>query len=195
MNKHLLGAATAAIIFTAGAAFAQSPPAPAPSGQPMPRAHFTKTQTRADVQAHVARMFTRLDANHDRFITKDEIAAAEAQFAGKRRGQEGPGQPSDRSRAFNRIDANHDGMISRDEFAAAPRPDRGGMHMAGMHRGFAGHMFEVADGNKDGKVSLAEAQQAALQHFDKADLNHDGKLTPQERQQARQLLRAERRPS
>ena len=62
------------------------------------------------------------------------------------------------------------------------------MHgMGGM--GFGGHLFEMADANKDGRVSLAEAQAAALEHFDRADLNHDGKLTPEERQQARQLMR------
>jgi Ca2+-binding EF-hand superfamily protein len=47
-------------------------------------------------------------------------------------------------------------------------------------------MFAAADLNKDGKVSLAEMQQTALQHFDRADANHDGKLTPDERKQARQ---------
>ena len=49
-----------------------------------------------------------------------------------------------------------------------------------------------ADFNKDGRVTLAEAQQAALQRFDRIDLNRDGKLTPEERQQARQQLRAQR---
>jgi hypothetical protein len=70
-----------------------------------------------------------------------------------------------------------------------------GMRMAGMHRGFGAHMFTMADLNKDGRVSLAEAQQLALQHFDRADLNHDGTLTREERRQARQQLRAQRHPS
>jgi hypothetical protein len=43
-------------------------------------------------------------------------------------------------------------------------------------------------------VSLAEAQQLALAHFDKADLNHDGKVTPEERQQMHQM-RPLHRPS
>jgi hypothetical protein len=50
-------------------------------------------------------------------------------------------------------------------------------------------MFDTADSNKDGRVSQAEAQQLALQHFDQADLNHDGTLTPDERKQARSLMR------
>jgi hypothetical protein len=64
------------------------------------------------------------------------------------------------------------------------------MEKASEHKGFAGNMFVAADANKDSKVSLAEAQTVALQHFDRADLNHDGKLTPQERQQARQQVKA-----
>jgi hypothetical protein len=56
-------------------------------------------------------------------------------------------------------------------------------------------MFETMDTNKDGRVSQAEAQAVALQHFDRADLNHDGQLTPQERQQSRQLLRGQRKLS
>lgn len=190
MNKYMISGAAAAAIFMASVAFAQTPPA-APA--PAPQGHLMKTETRADVQAHVARMFARFDANRDGFIAKDEVASAEAQFAGKMQ-QRGGDRGPDRSQIFNRIDANHDGMISRDEFTAAPRPEHGGKHMAGMQRGFAGRMFEMADANKDGKVSLAEAQQAALQHFDRADLNRDGKLSPQERQQAHQL-RGQRRPS
>jgi hypothetical protein len=67
------------------------------------------------------------------------------------------------------------------------------MHGAGM--GFGGRLFDMADTNHDGRVSLAEAQAAALTQFDRADLNHDGKLTPEERQQAHQLMRSKRRPS
>jgi hypothetical protein len=69
------------------------------------------------------------------------------------------------------------------------------MEKASAHRGYAGNMFELADTNKDGKVSLAEAQSIALQHFDRADLNHDGKLTPDERKQARAQLKAQHKPS
>jgi hypothetical protein len=60
-------------------------------------------------------------------------------------------------------------------------------------RGFGGHMFERADANHDGRVSLAEAQALALAHFDRADLNHDGRITPDERGQAHQMMH-DRRP-
>ncbi|MFL6765943.1 MAG: EF-hand domain-containing protein [Sphingomicrobium sp.] len=128
----------------------------------------------------------------------------------------------DRGAIFDRLDTNHDGSISRQEFiagqpqireqrmiimrngpeGAAAMPgeapmERMRMHMrgAGMGRGFGGHLFDMADANHDGRLTLQEAEAAALAHFDKADLNHDGKITPEERQQAHQLMHGERRPS
>jgi EF hand len=67
------------------------------------------------------------------------------------------------------------------------------MHGAGMG-GMGGHMFDKADANHDGRVSLAEAQALALAHFDRADVNHDGRVTREERKQVRQI-RSERRTS
>ena len=198
MKLFLIG--TAAVIAVAGAAIAQTAPVP-PTPPTPPHAmqmRFAKPETRAEMQAHVAKMFARLDANHDGFVTREEARAMHAQMAAKmqqRMAQRAQNGGADRSKAFDRIDANHDGMISRDEFAAAPRGHgMMMMRMAGMHRGLGGQMFDMADLNKDGRVSLAEAQQAALQHFDRADLNHDGVLTPEERQQAHQLMHS-RQPS
>jgi Ca2+-binding EF-hand superfamily protein len=193
MKLFLIGAAAAAAV--ASAAVAQV--APAPPAQPHTmKVRFAKPETRAEMQAHVAKMFARLDANRDGFVTREEAQAVHAQMAAKmqqRMAQRAQNRGADRSKAFDRIDANHDGMISRDEFASAPRPHgMMMMRMAAMHRGLGGQMFDMADLNKDGRVSLAEAQQAALQHFDRADLNHDGILTPEERQQAHQLMRSKR---
>jgi Ca2+-binding EF-hand superfamily protein len=115
-----------------------------------------------------------------------------------------------REHSFERIDTNNDGSISHAEFDAAhakrdAMADRNGdgrrdhRRMAGAMRkmhagmgGFGGHMFEMADANKDGRVSLQEAQSAALQHFDTADLNHDGRITREERLQRRQQVRSQR---
>src|SRR5439155_2023382 len=200
------------------------PPAKAP-GAPV-----AKTETRADVQARVAKLFGRFDANGDGFIGKDELNAVEAQREQK---AEQRAQRFDPSKIFDRIDANHDGKITAAE-AEAARSQRaqakGGQPAKAQATGFTGlfaradtnkdkvltraefdamgqqlktrmehasaargsmavRMFDTADSNKDGRVSLAEMQQQALAHFDRADLNHDGKLTPQERQQARQLLK------
>ena len=48
-----------------------------------------------------------------------------------------------------------------------------------------GMMFRHADADHDGKVSLAEAQTAALARFDKIDTNHDGVLSDAERDAGR----------
>jgi len=109
---------------------------------------------------------------------------------------------------FDKLDTNKDGSISRQEFMSA-KPDvreqhvfvmRNGegpveinsdpghpgmrvMRLHAMDMGMHGRMFESADANHDGKVSLQEMTNAALQHFDSADANHDGKLSPDERMQ------------
>jgi hypothetical protein len=57
------------------------------------------------------------------------------------------------------------------------------------------HLFEMADTNHDGRVSLAEAQAAALAHFDKADINHDGTISPDEHEQMKKVMRLEHRSS
>lgn len=200
MKTLLIGSAAAALALAAGAAFAQTAPVPPQA----PRMHSAAPQTRADVQAHVTKLFARLDANRDGFVTQTEADAAHAQLKakiGQRMGERG-------AKGFDRLDANKDGQVSRQEWdsgrqmrqqrVAAGGTAPGGMHrMGGMHHagmGFGGRMFAMADVNKDGRVSLGEAQQTALQHFDRADLNRDGTLTPQERQQARQLMRSQRNP-
>lgn len=200
MKTFIVGVASAAIL-GAGAAFAQT--APVPPAPPAGPTHIAKTQTRADVQAHVARMFERVDTNKDGVITKQEADAAQAQFVSRAKqhmGERG-------SKAFERLDTNKDGQVSRQEFDARSmaREQRQALRKPGeplggnvyMHRmggmGFAGRMFEMADVNKDGRVSLPEAQQAALQHFDRADINHDGTLTPEERRQSREQMRTQRR--
>ena len=191
MKFIILASAAAAAAFVVAPAAAQvAQPAPA---QP----HAAKVQTRANVQADVGRMFARLDTNHDGFVTTAELDASKGQRAGRvreRLQQRG-------GKAFERIDANKDGQISRQEFDARrqAREQRVAAGQSRMrHAGMAGlgkRIFTMADVDRDGRVSLAEAQQTALAHFDRADLNHDGQLSPQERQQSRQQMRAQRRPS
>jgi Ca2+-binding EF-hand superfamily protein len=132
--------------------------------------------------------------------------------------RQGAARKQDRSALFDKLDTNHDGVISRQEFMAArPIQERrvmvmreaephsgqamgeGHMHemhmrQMGMHGGFAAHLFAMADTNHDGRVSLEEAEAAAIAHFDRMDLNHDGKITPDERRQAHQRMRADHRP-
>lgn len=127
-------------------------------------------------------VFDRLDANHDGNISRQEFMASKPQIRTERFVLKREGGP---------------------EAAAVPGMPamamrmHGGMGMgkrAGMGMGMGGHLFEMADANHDGRVSLAEAQAAVLAHFDKADVNRDGKISPEERQQIHAMMR-ERRPS
>lgn len=153
-----------------------------PAAQPM---------TRAAVQARVQTRFARADANRDGFVTQEEVRARAEAARGELR-----------AKAFDRLDANHDGNISRSEFetrpaarAEGPRQGMRGKRLArrggaGMGGGLAGRAFAMMDGDRDGRVSLAEANAAALQRFDRVDANRDGTITPDERQAARAALRA-----
>lgn len=234
MRSMLSGGAAAAAIFIGGAALAAQP---APATQTVKAARhnrFMQPATRAEVQARTAAMFARLDANHDGFVTKDELNATEARREEK---AEARAQRFDPSKLFDRMDRNHDGKITADEVAArrtrhaqalssgSAQPRSAGFHglfaRADTNRdnvltrpefdamgqqlkarmehasvargGTAVRMFDQSDVNKDGRVSLAEMQQAALARFDHMDLNHDGTITPDERQQARQLFRGARK--
>lgn len=64
------------------------------------------TASRPQGRGDPERQFARMDANHDRYLTPDEINALLAA-------------------RFARLDANHDGVLSRDELAAA-RPGQAG---------------------------------------------------------------------
>jgi Ca2+-binding EF-hand superfamily protein len=181
-----------------------------------------RVMTRDEVVQHVREIFARFDTNKDGYVTREEMQAFHDKFANmgadmhRHQGDRGV-MMGDRGAMFDRLDTNHDGVISRQEFmtsqanvrreqrviimrdgAAEGGADMKGMHMRGMGMhgmGMGAHLFEMADANHDGRVSLQEAQNAALAHFDRADLNHDGKLTPDERRQAHKLMRSERRPS
>lgn len=210
MRKMLIAALAGAAAIPA-VAQTQAPAVPAPQAQAAPHARHLErgnaVRTRAEAAAHVQKMFARLDANRDGFVTKDEGAALRNRMgaAGERRIGTPPNH-IDRSAMFDRIDANRDGSISREEFSKAPtmrqrvavRGDgpRPGARTMRMRRGGAmgldGRMFELADVNRDNRVSLQEATDAALRRFDTADLNRDGQLTPDERRQTRERMRAQR---
>lgn len=224
MSKFLLaGVAAAAMVAIAPAVAQTAQPAPVvaqpPIIQRVPIA--PRVQTRADVGTHVRTMFERLDTNRDGYVTKAEAETARAGLAERmmrRMQRRGAGSPerrlANRGARFDRIDTNRDGSISRAEFEAAParqerrmvmrtdrnadgRPDRApmmrGLRM-GMGMGLRGAMFDMADANRDGRVTLQEATAAAYRHFDMADANRDGQVTREERIQMRQRMRAERRP-
>jgi hypothetical protein len=205
MTKLLIAAALTGIT---GAAVAQAPAtAPAPPHQMM----MQQTQTRDQVVARVRDHFARIDANRDGVVAREEMQAMRSahrqHMAGRADGRRMAIR--DPNAAFDRIDANRDGSISRDEFAKAREMriekrvvmndgQRGGRKM-GMRHGGSGGMgmggmgLRRADANNDGRVTLAEAEAAALQRFDRMDANRDGRLTPEERRQMRMQIRTERK--
>ena len=62
------------------------------------------------------------------------------------------------------------------------------MRMHGGPGGFGSRMIVLADTNKDGKITLPEAEALALQHFDQMDSNKDGQVTPEERRAGRPMI-------
>ena len=201
MQKIMLWSGAALATLVAVPLIAQ---APAGSGMGMGPDRIVK---RAEVEPMVKMMFSRIDANTDGAITKDEIAAAREKRKAERKG-----------RMFDALDTNKDGSISRAEFMAdhgpmgrpdgppPPPPGAGpdgmthgpkgpmgkghmGMGPMGMGKGgMADAMFNRADANKDGKVTMAEATTAALAHFDEVDTNHDGQVTGEERRAFHQKM-------
>jgi len=169
--------AGAAALAVGGTAMAQQAPAPR---QPM---------TRAAAEQRAAQTFDKLDVNHDGKIDQADRAVRE-------------------KARFNRVDANHDGQLSYAEFTAmhdrhdGARGDRGqqgaGREQRGEHRmamrgpgrgGFRGGMIRLADADKDGSITKAEFQAAALTRFDRLDADKDGTVTPDEAKAARDSMR------
>ena len=199
MNKLLIGGIA---LLASAAAIAQVAPAPAAS-----QGAAAKVHTRADVQAKIAKHFAKLDTNRDGALTKAEADAAREALRSKRTERKANRRDDRRETAFARMDSNKDGAISRAEWDAtsAQREQRmasrvrdgdgrrdGQGKRGGMHRmaSLGGQMFDMADGNRDRRVTLQEAQAAALRHFDMADANRDGQITPDERRQMHQRMRA-----
>lgn len=199
MRTLLIGGA---MLLASAAAVAQVAPT-------VPSAIQAKVQTRAEVQAKVAEHFAKVDSNRDGVITKAEADAAAQIFRGKWAERAKDRRDDRGDRMFERLDFNRDGSVSRAEWDAgqAQREQRMASRDGdgdGRHEGhmrsrmhgmgsFSGQMFKMADANKDGRVTLQEAQAAALRHFDMADANRDGQLTPDERKQMHERMRAQHR--
>lgn len=194
------------------------PPAPAtPPAPPPPMAHpmHDKVMTRTEVVQKVREHFGEMDANKDGAITSEEIAARHGRMAELHGGDQHmmmrDGPMGDPNAAFDRLDSNKDGSISRDEFTKAReqriekrveireqrkagdegakdgKQARKAMRMHGMG-GFGGRMIVMADTDKDGKITQAEAEALALQHFDQMDANKDGQVTPEERRAGKKMI-------
>lgn len=144
------------------------------------------------------------------FLTGAGLAALLVALPATAQPPGGPPGPMDKAmmqgmmdRQFQRLDTDHDGVISKAEFDARVGmmggpggpppggpggpppggpggPGRGGP--GGMRGGMMGpRWFDMADSNRDGKVSAAESAAASAMMFDRMDANHDGTITPDER--------------
>lgn len=197
MKKLLLGSG---LILAATGAVAQV----APVAPITPRDGI---QTRAEVVQRTRAMFARVDANRDGYITQEEGQAlrGRAMRNGGMRGQRmaRAADPARHAQMFDRLDTDRNNVISRDEWAraeamrgerSAQRGERAGMRgqRMAMRGRMGGAMLRQADANRDQRISLAEAEAAALARFDRADANRDGRVTQQERQQMRQQWQGQR---
>lgn len=196
MKAFLLGGVAAAILVGSAPAVAQTGVV---QNQLAPKA-----LTRAQAAAKIKARFAILDTNFDGVITQTEVQAARAD-RGQRpaRFAQRTQRQADPARRFARLDANSDGQISRAEFNSAYAADaqrqaanpnrrmvrapgrRGITGMRPVHSRMGGQMFVMADVNKDGRVTLQEAQASALRRFDMIDANRDGQITMEERRQMR----------
>ena len=150
MNKLVFGGAALAALIAGTAA-------PAGTSAKPPRArpnYFATNELRADVPEHVEKMFTRFDVNHDGFISKDEVAAAQAQFEARA----AKSAPKRASRLFDRLDTNHDGQITQAELDAvrAARNATRRVPVNASRRSGPSPLFVRADANKDGILTRAE---------------------------------------
>ncbi len=92
-------------------------------------------------------------------------------------------------RQFAQMDANRDGVVTRPEFDAfrahqKPAPASGVDALS--HIG--ANWYDRADTKGDGRVTLDEALARPLRLFDLADVNKDGVVSVQERQVAMTLM-------
>jgi Ca2+-binding EF-hand superfamily protein len=142
-----------------------------------------EARTAKSAPKRASRLFDRLD-------TLAELDAARAARNARRQAPVNASRRSGPSPLFARADNNKDGILTRAEFDAAVASGKVKPRHPNMRGAALARLFDSADTDNDGRVSLGEAQRVALQHFDTADLNHDGTLTPQERRQSQSSARA-----
>jgi len=224
MNKLLIGGAAVALAVAPALAqpAPQTPPGVAQGTAPPARlaplvtptephvrmmVMSDRVMTRDEVVRRVRELFTRLDTNHDGFVTRAEVEAFHRKLAGmgemgremaeKARGMADMGREMaqripgvampmpDRSAMFDKLDTNHDGVISRDEFMAA-KPELRRERVMIMRSDAAATPGQAPmDGNK---MEFRFEQHRAMHRmhagmgfaghlFEMADTNHDGRVS------------------
>lgn len=135
--------------------------------------------------------FDSIDADRNGIITRDEFARAHAPGGVMQGHDMGEGMGGDRHMGGNHRMGGDHRMGGEHQMGGQMGGHIGGMGMMGL--GLQGPMFAMADTNRDGKVTLKEATDAALRRFDLADIDHDRQLAPGEMQAARGRWQAMRR--
>lgn len=196
MKKILLAASAAALTFTA-VAVAQEPDVQrrGPGGMLFQSdTNQDGVLTRAEFDAGRTAMFTRMDADNDGSVTREE---RRAQFEARRgqRGEHGPRRHG-RHNSLERLDVNNDGSITREEYLAHPiarfdrlDADKNGVISASerpqpRERGERPARMNP-DANNDGALSRAEFDAQSSAMFTRLDANSDGQVTREEAAAAR----------
>src|SRR3990167_8304612 len=201
MKKAILIAGAAAIAVAIPAIAAQV------ADGPGPRIMMQADMPRAEGEPMVKEKFAAVDANKDGAVTMEEINAARTARHAQRMDDRFKAMDTNSDGSISRaeFDAAHERMMGQMSpgMGGGMGPGHQGMGgpgmggpgmmghggmMHGMGKGgpgmgmkFSPRMFERADANKDGKVTLAEANKAALAHFDEVDADKNGTVTAQER--------------
>ena len=216
MKKFLI--ATAALMAGTAALAQTPAAPPAPLAHPMLDDHvMTRDEVVAMVRDHFGRLDADKNGSITTEEVMNSHDRMPGHFREMRiEHGEGSGEPQamrierrDPKEAFDRLDTNKDGSISFDEFSKAheerieqrieirergkeaakdgklPEKEALRLHHGGM---MGSRMIVMADKDHDGKITLAEAEAMALQHFDQMDTNHDGKVTPEERRAGRPMI-------
>lgn len=185
---------TSRIIAGTALAVVLAVPVLAIAGAPMGMGPLAVTK-RTDVETMVKDHFARADTDKDGAITRAEIDARHAAMRAEKLNAHFTGMDTDKNGSISRaeFDAAHaERMAERDDddidekgdgaMHGHRRPHHHMEHHGGHHGdGMKGRMFEHADANKDGKVTFAEANTAALSHFDAMDSDKNGEVTATER--------------
>ena len=173
---------SAAALACGGIAFAQTEPQPGPRHAPM------ADMTRAEAQARAETMFDKMDVNHDGVINQ---ADREAKMA-ERFDKIDTNHDGTISRAEFMAAHQHMGGHGADRAVGGEGRKGPGKRMhGGGHDRMGGMMLlRMADPGHTGTVTKQAFVNAALAMFDKADLNHDGTVTVAERKAARDAMKA-----
>lgn len=146
-----------------------------------------RDQAFAKAQQARANAFAKMDKNNDGFITKDEWVSLRA--------NQNPKAADRLAAAFTRLDTDKDGKISKTEFEARraapakmpPKADKAKMPPK-MQMGKMESMKPRI--GKDGKITKAEWDAMPMPKlFEIADNNKDGKITKEEAAEAMKNMR------